>query len=564
MNADTTGLLKEALAWLREDCPESEALERIEKAISSGESDKFRAVFAGGVSRGKTRLLNSLLDADIFPESSIPTTTLLTEVVYGEKPELILESAGKARELPLASGILERFSAGGEDEDMPAMLRAKYPARFLKHGLALYDTPGSDDALARRADVSFRALELADGAVIAIAANSPVSLLEKSYIDICANTHILPKIAVVITFLDSIKPSESARQIEYIAQRVHALNPDIEIWSATATPAALCAISGPEAIRARLVEWREDPALAKLRSRKTLGAASIALEAALADLSEALALIEAQKEKAGRDYKIASENLDGERREWEAMRESFQASASAAANDIEAKLAQIQAGLLASLADGGDPEFRAQLRSRLAQGARDLIAAMHARLNEDASGLKRTIGAKFSAANLAGLEPRPDFAIGYVLPDLPERGPDDIVAILIGFARSFWRDLGPLIPAPPMLRGRLQKLVDSGLASLASAAGGGSQDPRQAIGQFFAGLKDQLVQALRRVYMEIADNAREEQDRWLARQRDLVAGLRDPDRINEKLADLRARQESGNALLASLRAAISELDVNRD
>ena len=110
------------------DCDFQEGLNIVEELSQLRRQDKYRVGLVGGFSRGKTHLLNTLLSTTIFPEKTTPTTTILTEVSYGE-PNLTLVSSSGETEIPLTEESLDRFTADGPQADMPGMLSVRLSDR---------------------------------------------------------------------------------------------------------------------------------------------------------------------------------------------------------------------------------------------------------------------------------------------------------------------------------------------------------------------------------------------------------------------------------------------------
>lgn len=545
-------------AWLSELPGLSEECQAIRLLESRRSSKEFHVAIAGGISRGKTRLLNSLLETSIFPEGSIPTTTVLTEVAYGKEPEVVFESRSGETILPPDSASLERFSSDGADADSEGFLRVKWPAPFLEPGLILHDTPGIDDVFSQRANLAFSVLEEAEGAIVVVSANVPVSMLERDFIQTYLENRAVPHIAVAISFLDNIDQENMAHQIRFIENRVKRIAPDIEIWLTD----ACCpgdGICGATAIRDRLSAWVQDPARQELRDQRDLQLCSDLITGCLGRLEEQLAVLEAEQADRRSQYHKAGDNLDQQKDVWQELRQDFLARSQYVTDAAKAELEKLRCSLKDAMRSVPDDTFPQELRQRLAASARSLSDLLRERLEEDTTKLRQDVGQNFGFSDLPGLASTHSFAIGYTLPEVPDKNMGDILAMLINYARGVWKNMGPMLPLPAILRGAAQEMVDRGLKSLAAMLGASIDNSRQfelQIDAFFDGLQKQLGDSITALYAEKAEYLRGEQERWLEAQREMMAALRTPEQVEAKMAATRKESARGRELLAAVQAGM--------
>lgn len=544
-------------AWLSELPDLAAECEAFRLLAERDASDVFRVVIAGGISRGKTRLLNSLLAAQIFPEGSIPTTAVLTEVSYGKQPEAEFESRAGKIALEPVSAALAQYSADDSDDSVEGILRVKWPAPFLEQGLVIYDTPGIDDTLRQQADLAFSALDEAEGAIVVVSASTPVSLIEKDFIQTYLENRALPHIAVAIAFLDTIPAPELERQIRFIQNRVRRIDPAIEVWltDAAFTGADVC---GASAIRDRLLAWARDPARQELRDKRDLQTCSALLTGCIGKLEQRLEALESERAGRSSKYRQASEDLEMQQDVWHRIRRDFLARSKQLTQEAMTEIGNLQSDLTEAMRSLPEDDFRRELRQRLAASARSLSDLLRERLAGDTEKLRQAVGQNFGPADLPGLASTRSFAIGYALPELPEKNPGDLLVMLIGYARGVWKNIGPMLPLPIVIRGGAQKLVDHALAALAaitSSRPDASREIEQQIDAFFDGLRGQLGDSITALYEEKAEHLREEQERWVASQRELIAALRTPEQLEARISTTASEIYRGRKLLAAVRAA---------
>lgn len=539
---------------------EKQALAQLDHICGRRGDEKYRVALVGGVSRGKTRILNNLLDTDIFPESGIPTTTMLTEVAWAKEKYILWQCGDKKEKLPVEKASLERFSAEEADADKTGMLKVGWPASFLEPGLALFDTPGIDDVMTARASITYDILETADAALVVIAASAPVSLLEKSFIATYLENRAIAHIAVVIAFLDTFRKDDIASQIQFIAKKMAAIDSHIELWSSHdyGDASGSCVVRGVEAMRQRLDAWSRDEDRANQRDCGYLTSCQRLLDNCLARLRATITALATDQQGREKALLLAYEKLDLQKDEWTRLRGDFLSRAKDVSIALDGQLEKLRAGIEEAFAHEPSDKFRMELRPRLSSGARDLAELLRQRLIKDTRELQEALGQKFDLTDTSAISIRHDFALGCALPDLPDQNVGDILVVLVNFARILWRDIEPMLPVPLVFRGRARELFDNGLDRISkflSLNMGASATIQETIQEFFVTLKQQLGRSLHELYSETAEHAREEQIRWIREQRELLVEAHTPSQLQTKLRVAREQLQVGNALKADLEGA---------
>ena len=145
-----------------------------------------RVLFVGGLSTGKSSLINALLGDDVLPVDVVPCTAVISEVVYGEEKgaalhfkdslqlsspyaddrirkhlesvrmnippvEIGLEELRNCITLPKDSMLQEDslFNDMKYVESPYSRAVIRYPSEFLRSGFELIDTPGLNDDTSR-------------------------------------------------------------------------------------------------------------------------------------------------------------------------------------------------------------------------------------------------------------------------------------------------------------------------------------------------------------------------------------------------------------------------------
>lgn len=186
--ARVTALLDVAVAEA-DRCGRADLAARLARERGTVLNPTCLVLVVGEFKKGKSALINALLNAPVCPSDAQRATAVPTLVRYG--PELsagTLDADGAGRAVPL--GDLE--SLAGADTTGPAArsLQVTVPRELLRHGLTLVDTPGVGGGLtAAHAAVTLRALTGADVVLFVSDAGQEYSAPELDFlrqaVDLC-------------------------------------------------------------------------------------------------------------------------------------------------------------------------------------------------------------------------------------------------------------------------------------------------------------------------------------------------------------------------------------------
>jgi GTP-binding protein EngB required for normal cell division len=143
--------------------------------------DRFNIVVAGQFSRGKTSLMNAMLNTERLPTGIIPLTSVITTVQYGTAERAIIEY--EERRLPseiriesLPEYITQRHNPGNAQRIKFA--RIELPSEILRRGFYLVDTPGLGSAILENTRTTEGFLPEADAFILVTSYDSPLSEAE--------------------------------------------------------------------------------------------------------------------------------------------------------------------------------------------------------------------------------------------------------------------------------------------------------------------------------------------------------------------------------------------------
>ena len=208
-----TGIIQEASGLVQkldmEHC--AQTLQQLRQKISS---DTFKIMVMGNFKNGKSTFINALLGQEILPAYAVPTTAIINEIKYGEKPKAVLHFLNLLPE-KMYDGIPEkalthmrRFKMKDvppiempvdEIEDfvvIPMGMEHKeaikqspfekvelfWPLDLLKDGVEIVDSPGLNENPVRT-QVTMEYLSKADAIIFVFSALAMGSAGEIAYID---------------------------------------------------------------------------------------------------------------------------------------------------------------------------------------------------------------------------------------------------------------------------------------------------------------------------------------------------------------------------------------------
>lgn len=486
--------------------------EKLREIRASILNDYWRVCIAGGFSRGKTRLLNLLLDTDLFPEDVVPATTVLTEVSYAPTPRVEFAGVSETISLEPVCENLERFCAGNEFADAKGIIRVGYPASFLQPDLMLRDTPGIDDLLASRADIAFDALQQSDGALVVTSALAPLGITERQFIESSLLSRHIPRIAIVVTFLDQLDSGEAARALKNVRAIVSRMGNNIEIWCAETGPGTeICDARGLDAMRKRIHAWTNAENRERKRQKRALAAIYALLQNSLA-ADEALARSMAEDMWIEEDtFRKASQELEDNADGWSDLRSRFMTGGEVCIDKLK-DLARRMASKMAT--ETARENFESHPRVLLEEFSREIAALAQKCIDEDMERLLSGIRQKYgiAVAMPCGIKITPTGKVN-------EEGDgfDWYLLLALDFVEKHLDDIVLFVPLPPAGRA-LAREMGRRLVMLGKDICG-SGDSVQAANRFVNDITREITASVREIYAQTGERARTMQLAWLNEQK---------------------------------------------
>ena len=140
--------------------------------------DRFNLVVVGRFSRGKTSLMNAMLETERLPTGIVPLTSVITTVSYGSSERAFIEHEGWALDQEISLDALPEFvtqQGNPGNRRGVAVARVELPAELLRRGFHFVDTPGLGSSIVENTRTTERFLPEADAFMLVTSYDSPLS-----------------------------------------------------------------------------------------------------------------------------------------------------------------------------------------------------------------------------------------------------------------------------------------------------------------------------------------------------------------------------------------------------
>lgn len=206
-----------------------------EKNIRRRREDPFTLVVCGEFKRGKSSLINALLEEEVAPVNVTTETVTMNRISYGlHKNEAVLSGG---RRMTLRDEELSRSSLEAimEETGEPIeRLELRRPIELLKQ-ITIIDTPGLQDSIRDFSNMVADALQQADAVIYVMSVSMPLSKSEMLYL----KTGILPQkytsLFLVSNFADMLSSEKDLSRVrENMEKKLEGMLPDQKIWMVSA------------------------------------------------------------------------------------------------------------------------------------------------------------------------------------------------------------------------------------------------------------------------------------------------------------------------------------------
>ncbi|MCG6957856.1 MAG: dynamin family protein [Gemmatimonadetes bacterium] len=275
------------LARLAERFGDGGVAEGARAALRPLEENLLRMVALGQFKRGKSTLLNALLDADLLPSGIAPVTSVSTVVRWSPTPCLTVFYAGGDVE----TADIARLSDFVVEERNPgnalgvSLVEVGYPSELLEDGLVLVDTPGIGSTDRAATERAYGFLPSVDAGLVVLSPDPPVGEAEAAYIRECAT--LTPHLLFVLNKIDRVSEAEWREILSFnrtvLADVLQRAPDDVHIVPVSARAALQGGDRRVEALRARIQDFiaQKGVHVREQLARRRMHAAAVTLRARL-------------------------------------------------------------------------------------------------------------------------------------------------------------------------------------------------------------------------------------------------------------------------------------------
>ncbi len=190
--------------------------------------DRFNLVVLGEFKRGKSTLINALLDRELLPIGVLPLTSVITAIGAGDRDRLVVRFLdGDEREQPLADLAQYVTEARNPGNQLGVELaRVELDHELLRAGLEFVDTPGIGSIHSHNTAVAREFLPRVDAALCVLDAGQPLSETER---ELFREARLrVPRLLMVINKIDHLEPADRDVAVQFVRSALRDLLGDRE------------------------------------------------------------------------------------------------------------------------------------------------------------------------------------------------------------------------------------------------------------------------------------------------------------------------------------------------
>lgn len=183
--------------------------------------DKFNLVTVGRFSRGKSTLMNALLQTTLLPMGIIPLTSVVTIVKYGSLPRTTLYYRGTDLFINTSIDDLEKYiTQTGNPGNQAGISRAEIelPAALLRYGFRFVDTPGLGSVITENTATTLNFLPEADALLVVTSFDSALSTEEMTLLHVAKKQGI--QVFLAVNKADLVNEDEKNQVLGHIEDRL--------------------------------------------------------------------------------------------------------------------------------------------------------------------------------------------------------------------------------------------------------------------------------------------------------------------------------------------------------
>ncbi len=220
--------VNDALSDLMDLCEKihmDEQLKELQSIQEKLSNHTFSVGIMGEFKRGKSTVINSLLEKEIMPADILPCSATMNRVTYDLQPHVqLLMRDGTTKDIPVEELASYVTKLTAENESRAAEVDEAivyYPCRFCKNGVDIVDTPGLNDD-DRMNKISEEVIPKLDAVIMVLTPDNPFSISEAEFVRNKLMASDLSRLIFVVNKIDTIRrAADRVRVVEGIREKIH-------------------------------------------------------------------------------------------------------------------------------------------------------------------------------------------------------------------------------------------------------------------------------------------------------------------------------------------------------
>ena len=199
-----------------------DSLADLDDAVARLGDARCNVAVLGEFKRGKSTLVNALVEHALLPTGVLPLTAAITVLRHGARPRLVVrDTHGDEDERPFPELAALVTDAGEGGNRYVATVTVELPDDLLARGVQIVDTPGIGSIHAHNTTVTERYLGRVDVAIFVLAADQPLNAPERELIATVAESGA--RLLFAVNKVDQLEPGDRTDLLHFVTDGLQAL-----------------------------------------------------------------------------------------------------------------------------------------------------------------------------------------------------------------------------------------------------------------------------------------------------------------------------------------------------
>ena len=199
-----------------------DSLADLDDAVARLGDARCNVAVLGEFKRGKSTLVNALVEHALLPTGVLPLTAAITVLRHGARPRLVVRDTHgdeDERPFPELAGLVTDAGEGGNRR--VATVTVELPDDLLARGVQIVDTPGIGSIHAHNTTMTERYLGRVDVAIFVLAADQPLNAPERELIATVAESGA--RLLFAVNKVDQLEPGDRTATLHFVTDGLQAL-----------------------------------------------------------------------------------------------------------------------------------------------------------------------------------------------------------------------------------------------------------------------------------------------------------------------------------------------------